>query len=524
MKNITLKDRIVSALFSAESMYSIVVFRIAYGLIMLWELIRYIDKGWIKKYYIDPQFHFTYEFFDWVKPWSGNGMELHFYAMVIFALMIILGLYYRTASVLMFLSFTYIFLLEQARYLNHFYLIVLVSFLMIFIPASRTFSLDAIRKKKLTKTTLIPKWCVILLQFQIGVAYFFGGIAKMNNDWLFLAEPMKHWLAENKNYPIIGQFFTEPWVPYFMSWNGMLLDVLAPFLLMYRKTRPYMYAAVLGFHFINDRLFSIGIFPWFMILASTIFFPSDWFARMMRVYSTAGKQRTYGIIGMITTTSICLYLHPKFEIVPTAIAALSGAILVWLFIDRSATSEQAAPEKMDAAPSHFTYSSAVVGLLALWMLSQCIIPLRHFGISGNSSWTEEGHRFSWHMKLRGKSAAVKFYAYDPIAHKKFEIETQNYLKRWQADKMSTRPYMIHQYAQHLDDIIKKSNRGTFEIRVEAYVSMNYRPPQLLIDSTVNLARQEYSDMRRNPWILPLDESTSPIPYDAGGSKEDSQNE
>ena len=149
---------------------------------------------------------------------------------------------------------------------------------------------------------------------------------------------------------------------------------------------------------------------------------------------------------------------------------------------------------------------------------------RHFGISGNSSWTEEGHRFSWHMKLRGKSAAVKFYAYDPIAHKKFEIETQNYLKRWQADKMSTRPYMIHQYAQHLDDIIKKSNRGTFEIRVEAYVSMNYRPHQLLIDSTVNLARQEYSDMRRNPWILPLDESTSPIPYDAGGSKEDSQNE
>ncbi|MBK9247771.1 MAG: HTTM domain-containing protein [Ignavibacteria bacterium] len=523
MNNITLKDRITSALFSAVSINSIVVFRISYGLIMLWEFIRYIDKDWIKKYYVDPQFHFTYEFFDWVKPWSGNGMELHFYAMVIFSLMIIFGLYYRTASVLMFLSFTYVFLLEQARYLNHFYLVVLVSFLMIFIPAGRAYSLDAMRKKQ-TKSTLIPRWCLILLQFQLGAAYFFGGIAKLNNDWLFLAEPLKHWLAENKNYPIIGQLFTEPWVAYFMSWNGMFLDILAPFLLLYRKTRPYMFAAILCFHFINDRLFSIGIFPWFMILVSTIFFPSDWFTRMMQVYSTAGKQRTYGILGMITTTALCLYLHPKFEIIPTLIAAFSGAVLVWLFIDRSASDEQTVTEKSEAASTQFKFSSGIVSLLALWVILQCIIPLRHFGIPGNSSWTEEGHRFSWHMKLRGKSAIVKFYAYDPITHKKFEIETPNFLKRWQADKMSTRPYMIHQYAQHLDDIIQKSNKGSFEIRAEAYVSMNYRPAQLIIDTTINLAKQEYSDLRSNHWILPLDESAQPVPYDAKESGEDNQNE
>lgn len=33
---------------------------------------------------------------------------------------------------------------------------------------------------------------------------------------------------------------------------------------------------------------------------------------------------------------------------------------------------------------------------------------RHYLIAGTPSWTEEGHRFSWHMKLREKSGTVTF--------------------------------------------------------------------------------------------------------------------
>ena len=78
----------------------------------------------------------------------------------------------------------------------------------------------------------------MLIQFQIGAAYFFGGVAKMNYDWLILAEPMKHWLIEEKDYPFIGQFFDEPWMAYFMSWSGMFLDLLAPLFIVVPENAP----------------------------------------------------------------------------------------------------------------------------------------------------------------------------------------------------------------------------------------------------------------------------------------------
>jgi hypothetical protein len=43
-------------------------YRLAFGLMMLFSLIRFASYGWIKKFYIDPEFHFTYYGFGWVKP------------------------------------------------------------------------------------------------------------------------------------------------------------------------------------------------------------------------------------------------------------------------------------------------------------------------------------------------------------------------------------------------------------------------------------------------------------------------
>ena len=263
---------------------------------MLWEVYRYINHRWIESYFIATKCNFTYEFFDWVKPWPGEGMYFHFYLLGILSVLIALGLFYRVATVLFFLAFTYVFLLEQARYLNHFYLVVLVSFLMIFIPAHRNYSIDAWRRKHL-KTSTIPFWTLFLIQFQIVVVYFFGFVAKMNSDWIG-GEPMRHWLARRTVSPLIGQFFDQEWLVYSMSHGGLLLDLLAPLLLVWRRTRPFMMLAVLIFHFMNDRLFSIGIFPWFMILASMMLFPSDWPRQFVRaVQENRNGSRAYILAG-----------------------------------------------------------------------------------------------------------------------------------------------------------------------------------------------------------------------------------
>src|SRR5688572_25723229 len=59
---------------------------------------------------------FTYYGFGWVKPWAGDGMYWHFALLRVLAVCITLGLAYRIVMPLFFLGFTYVFLLEQARY------------------------------------------------------------------------------------------------------------------------------------------------------------------------------------------------------------------------------------------------------------------------------------------------------------------------------------------------------------------------------------------------------------------------
>lgn len=89
-------------------------------------------------------------------------MYVHFYVLGALALCIAVGFLYRLSATLFSLGYTYIFLINQPLYQNHYYLICLVSLLVIFVPA-----------------------CAIwLLRAQIAIVYFFGGVAKLNLDWL----------------------------------------------------------------------------------------------------------------------------------------------------------------------------------------------------------------------------------------------------------------------------------------------------------------------------------------------------
>ena len=98
-----------------------------FGLIMLVECWRFWSNGWIERHYIAPEFFFKYYGFEWVEPWPGDGMYWHFAALALLSLLIRLGVLYRLATVLFFFAFSYVFLLDQARYLNHFYLVVLIA-------------------------------------------------------------------------------------------------------------------------------------------------------------------------------------------------------------------------------------------------------------------------------------------------------------------------------------------------------------------------------------------------------------
>ena len=443
--------RLTHRLFEPTDIASLIYFRVLFGAIMLWEVWRYLSSDSVKRNYITPQFHFTYHGFDWVQPWPGDGMYYHFYALGILAIFIAVGFLYRLSATLFFFAFTYVFLLEQAKYLNHFYLVSLVSFLMIFVPAHHANSVDA-RLRKSLRSEIVPAWPLWLLRAQMGIVYFFGGVAKLNGDWL-RGRPLDDWLGSRNNFPLIGPLFDEHWMVLLFSWGGMLIDLLAVPFLLWRRTRKFAFLVLLGFHLMNAELFNIGIFPWFAIGMTLLYFPPDWPRRVFN----------------------------------------------W-------------PRSVLEEPSPLTRGSRLqpaqrvtVALLGAYMAVQILVPLRHWLYPGNVSWTEEGHNFSWHMKLRDKEPFIQFEITDPKTAETWRPDPREYLTSRQIRKMGTRPDMILLFAHHLAEQARKDGHEDVEVQVQARASLNSRLPQLMIDPEVDLASQPRTLFARSPWILPLQE-------------------
>ena len=440
-------------LFAPVDISCLVFLRIVFGAVMLWEVLRYFVNDWIRTDFIEPVIHFTYFGFGWVKPWAGDGMYVHFAVLGLCAACIMVGFCYRIAAALFFVGFTHVFLIEAAYYLNHFYLICLLSFLMIFIPCERSLSIDAWRRPEL-RSDVAPAWTLWLLRAQISIVYFYGGVAKINADWL-RGEPMRTWLHDRSDFPVLGAWFHEEWMVYFFVLGGLLLDLLIVPFLLWRRTRIPAFLAGAAFHLMNARLFSIGIFPWLMLGALLIFFPPD---------------------------------------TPRRIAVACG--LPW--------TAAVVPTVGAAATPLSRRQRLIATLLALYMLAQILIPLRHFLYPGDVSWTAEGHRFSWRMKLREKHGTAKFTVTDPKSGKNWAVDLDRYLDSEQRGKMSTNPHMILQFSHFLADQKKLQGYDDVEVRVRAMVSLNGRKEQLLVDPTVDLAKERESLLPLR-WIMPLTE-------------------
>lgn len=261
---------LLSKLFAPVDNASLTVFRIGWGLILAAWSWDYLTSGRVTMLYVEPSFHFTYQYFDWVKPWPGPGMYFHFIALLCCALAITIGFYYRIASLLFALGFTYVFLLEQTNYQNHYYLVVLISWWNVFLPLHKNLSWDA-RKGRIAASDTVATWVLWVVRFHIGITYIFGGVAKLIPDWM-VGEPMRTMLLTKVNTPVVGSLFANPSAGVLFSWGGIFLDLFIVPLLIYKKTRALAYAAAVAFHLTNAVLFQIHIFPWFMIVATTIFF------------------------------------------------------------------------------------------------------------------------------------------------------------------------------------------------------------------------------------------------------------
>src|SRR5690606_6093054 len=116
--------------------------------------------------------------------------------------------------------------------------------------------------------------------------------------------------------------------------------------------------------------------------------------------------------------------------------------------------------------------AVTLGLLGAWMAFQLLFPLRHWLYPGDVAWTEEGHKFSWRMKLRDKGGHAVFYATDPTTGETWKVNKHKYLKRWQSRKMTGRPEMLLQFAHHVADQLRAEGHAEIEVRAHTAITLN----------------------------------------------------
>ncbi|MFI4874084.1 MAG: HTTM domain-containing protein [Blastopirellula sp. JB062] len=440
-------DQAWSALERPEAIAPLVFFRIFFGAMMLYHLYGMTVDHWIHFFYVLPDFHFTYPGFSWVRPWPGDGMYLHVAIMGVAAMGISLGLFYRLSALTFCLGYAHLFLIEKALYQNHCYLICLLSALVVAIPAHRACSLDVYFG--LAKSSCAaPRWALQLLRFQLGIPYFYGGLAKLNYDWLN-AQPMKLWLARRDDVPLIGEMLTWEWMPFAFSYAGIALDLLIVPALLWRRTRLIAYLAGLAFHLMNSVLWDIGIFPWFMIGATLLFFPAESLRKALR--------------------------FPPLETTSPATSEIGSSWRRWQF--------------------------AALLVFCAWQL---LLPFRHFAYPGDVSWTEEGHHFAWHMMLREKDVGIRFYVVNVTHGQRGLIRVEDFLNERQLSRMGKDPDMVIEFVHHVRDHYRRHLDAELEIYVLNIAGLNGRKPQLLMDPTVNYAAVRRSWLPQ-PWIMPLEE-------------------
>lgn len=442
-------QRLARDLFAPVDGASLAVLRIVLGLMIVWDVVRYFQYGWIDEYYIAPKYSFPYLYFEWVRPWPGNGMYWHFAALGVLAAMVSAGLFYRFAMTGVWLLYTYKFLLEESVYMNHYYLIGLLCFVMIFMQPHRVWSLDRWRHPEWPQTA--PWWNVLLLRYQLVLVYGFGALAKLNADWL-RGEPMYSALvARGDNVPEIAAH-VPPWLlAYGIAYGGIVFDAVVPVLLCVRRTRWIGFGAATVFHLLNDLFLRIGVFSYLMTGAITLFFEPDWPRRVLAWLRQAPP--------------------------PASVVAPPGP----------------APARWSAA------QRVLVAGIAAYALVQFLLPLRHFLYPGNVSWTEEGHRFSWHMKLRSKTGQMRFIATDRARGLRLAMNPEDDLRWRQVRKLHTFPDMVLLYAHYKAAEFRAAGIDP-EIRVEWYCSLNGAPPRLLVDPRVDLTTRQRS-LWPADWIL-----------------------
>ena len=428
-------------LFLETDPLPLALFRIAFGYLIFsygWEAIStgraYRDHEW-------SGMRFKYDFFEHLGPDLPPPYCYYvYYLMSAAGFGMMIGYPYRLSSVLFTLTFAWHFFAEATHYNNHYYLMICLGVLFSLVDADATLKFSPLRCAKWL-VSLPPRavrWfsrkvevgtgsgavqrpvaCEgtvrgisyinhYLLKSFVLFVFFYGAIAKLNNDWV-----SGHVMRAG----MTGQ--DPPWVVqelcvFFLGWGGLVFDYVGPLYLCYNPLRVPALAGFVFFNVSNMLMFNIGCFPW-MMLASI--------ALLVETNTCRDKIRQLLMnCALISTDKLSWY--PKLARIEAPLRKLTR-YLGWTFYPTFT----AYTDKVNQLYHHEVYTSMPNGVLRapkpapmpqystlyrwtitlmFWVviLLEFTVPLRNWAYHKNTdqvvSWTEHGRKFSWHMMSRHK--------------------------------------------------------------------------------------------------------------------------
>lgn len=420
----------------------LVLFRVVFGFLITIEAFGAILTGWVRRTLVETPFTFNFIGFDFLQYLQGPAMYYFFVIMGIFGIFVMLGYKYRFSMFAYALMWSAVYLMQKSSYNNHYYLMMLLCWIMAFLPANRWFSVDS-KLNPAIKSAAMPRWILLVLILQVWIVYTFASVAKLYPDWLDAS--MAALLMESRaDYWLIGDFLQLNWVHWCIAYVGILFDLLIVPLMLWRRTRMVGFIISVFFHLFNSIVFQIGIFPYMSIAFALFFFSPETLRKRFLPKKT-------------------LYTGDEVRV----------------------------PKNRNI----------LVGIFSIYFLFQLGLPLRHWFFKDDVLWTEEGHRLSWRMMLRSKSGTLNVYVMDKATGEKERYHFNQLLGAKQQAAVRTKPDLMWQLAQKIHKVEKEKGRDV-AVYMESMVSVNHGGYHQFIDPNVDLAAEKWHPFKHSEWILP----------------------
>lgn len=425
-----------------------------------------------------------YPGFEWVKalePDTGNfliGLQQWLSWMMVF------GIATKLSTRIACLSFFWTFHQCERNHNNHYILMIHIMAIASFTDWGKMYSVDSmlsfllkkIRRRdslsakkteekspdRYTRSEIssVPRWQVQVMQLIFLVPYFFGGIAKLQEDWIVHQEPVRQWFKgfwrRREMRPLLAQVTHTFLAPYFIAWGGCVFDLTEPILLgltpFFPKLLPISFGGSIFFNMTNKWMLSIGVFPYAMIASLVLFLPPGTVARALSMVREAATN-------------------------------------VRMKVPAIKTPDSTTQKKLRNKTTQYTIGA----LFIAWCVCQTLYPIRaRLLYPPYVSWHEEGHLAAWNMKLRSKACWAVFEVATVDSEKRPIIVSFNpdedavQIKSKEVKLISCHPFPALQYARYLARLHEMASRPIFNITIQSCVSVNERPPQKMFMENVNV--------------------------------------